>query len=105
MELRKIRTLKGLTQQQVADGIQCSTTVYARYERGEREPSIETLLRLSSFFSVTVDCLLGNDGDVTPFLTAYELDLVAAAREADGRAREDALNLLLSHRTKRVRGV
>ena len=64
MELRKIRTLKGLTQQQVADGIQCSATVYAKYERGEGEPSIETLLRLSSFFEVTVDCLLGNNGNM-----------------------------------------
>ena len=59
MELKKIRTQKGLTQQAVADGIQCSTTVYARYERGEREPSIEMLLRLSAFFDVTVDYLLG----------------------------------------------
>ena len=49
MELKKIRTQKGLTQQAVADGIQCSPTVYARYERGEREPSIEMLLKLSSW--------------------------------------------------------
>lgn len=99
MELRKIRTLKGLTQQQVADGIQCSSTVYARYERGEREPSIDTLLRLSAFLEVSVDCLLGNNGSMQPSLTEYELNLVSAAREADGRAREDALNLLLAHRT------
>ena len=60
MELRKIRTQKGLTQQQVADGIQCSATVYARFERGESEPSIETLLRLSAFQGVTVDCRPAN---------------------------------------------
>jgi len=60
MELKKIRTLKGLTQQAVADGIQCSATVYARYERCEREPSIEMLLKLSAFFDVAVDYLLGN---------------------------------------------
>lgn len=101
MELRKIRVLKGMTQQQVADGIQCSATVYARYERGEREPSIETILKLSAFLDVTVDSLLGNNGSVPPLFTEYELDLVMAAREADGRAREDALNLLLSHRLKK----
>lgn len=104
MELRKIRTLKGLTQQQVADGIQCSSTVYARYERGEREPSIDTLLRLSAFLKVTVDCLLGNNGSVPSTLTEYELNLVLAAREADGRAREDALSLLLAHKAKRPTG-
>ena len=57
MELKKIRTQKGLTQQAVADGIQCSTTVYARYERGEREPSIEMLLKLSAFLtSPSITC-------------------------------------------------
>jgi len=50
MELKKIRTLKGLTQQAVADGIQCSATVYARYERCEREPSIEMLLNCHVLF-------------------------------------------------------
>ena len=105
MELRKIRTLKGMTQQQVADGIQCSSTVYARYERGEREPSIDTLLRLSAFLEVTIDRLLDNNGSIPPSLTEYELNLISAAREADGRAREDALNLLLAHKTKGSRRV
>lgn len=105
MELRKIRTLKGMTQQQVADGIQCSSTVYERYERGEREPSIDTLLRLSAFWEVSVDCLIGNNGSMPPSLTEYELNLVSAAREADRRARKDTLNLLLAHKAKRPREV
>lgn len=100
MELRKIRTQKGLTQQEVADALQCSSTVYARYERGEREPSIEVLLRLSSFFDVTVDYLLGNKNASLSSLTKYEVDLVEAAREADDRAREDALNTLLMHKVQ-----
>ena len=101
MELKKIRTQKGLTQQAVADGIQCSPTVYSRYERGEREPSIETLLKLSAFFDVTVDYLLGNGETSLSTFTKYEIDLVMAAREADERAREDALNTLRSHRIEK----
>ena len=101
MELKRIRTQKGLTQQTVADGIQCSSTVYARYERGEREPSIEMLLKLSAFFDVTVDYLLGNGETVMSSFTKYEMDLVMAAREADDRAREDALNMLRSHRMQK----
>lgn len=101
MELKRIRTQKGLTQQAVADGIQCSATVYARYERGEREPSIEMLLKLSAFFDVTVDYLLGNSETAMSTFTKYEIDLVMAAREADDRAREDALNTLRSHRIKK----
>ena len=101
MELKRIRTQKGLTQQAVADGIQCSTTVYARYERGEREPSIEMLLKLSAFFDVSVDYLLGNGDNAMSSFTKYEMDLVLAAREADDRAREDALNMLRSHRVQK----
>lgn len=101
MELKKIRTQKGLTQQAVADGIQCSPTVYARYERGEREPSIETLLKLSAFFDVTVDYLLGNEETTLSTFTKYEMDLIMAAREADERAKEDALNTLRSHRIEK----
>jgi len=33
--------------------------------------------------------------------TKYEMDLVMAAREADDRAREDALNTLRSHQIKK----
>ncbi|MDE7282543.1 MAG: helix-turn-helix transcriptional regulator, partial [Lachnospiraceae bacterium] len=99
IELRKIRTLKGLTQQHVADTLQCSATVYARYGCWEYEPSIETLLRLSAFGKVMVDCLLRNGRDMLPYLT-YELDMLMVARETDGRTREDVLNRLLSHRTK-----
>lgn len=101
MELKKIRTQKGLTQQAVADAIQCSSTVYARYERGEREPSIEILLKLSAFFDVTVDYLLGNEDTTLSSFTRYEMDLIMAAREADDRAREDALNTLRLHRVKK----
>ena len=101
MELKSIRTQKGLTQQAVAEGIQCSATVYARYERGEREPSIEMLLKLSAFFDVTVDYLLGNSETVMSSFTKYEMDLVIAAREADDRAREDALATLRSHQVQK----
>lgn len=100
MELKKIRKQKGLTQQAVADGIQCSSTVYARYERGEREPSIEMLLKLSAFFDVTVDYLLGNGETTMSAFTKYEMDLIIAARGADDRAREDALNILRTHQIK-----
>lgn len=101
MELKRIRTQKGLTQQAVADGIQCSPTVYARYERGEREPSIETLLKLSTFFDVTIDYLLGNSETTMSTFTKYELDLIMAARGADERAKEDALNILRAHQLKK----
>ena len=98
MNLKDIRTKRNLTQQQVADKIGCSAIVYSRYENGLRQPSIETLLRLADIFGVTVDYLLGRQNIEDPILSKYEIDLITAARNADDRAREDALQMLVSHR-------
>lgn len=71
------------------------------YETGERQPSIEMLLALSKFFNVSVDYLIGNPETAAPFFSDAEIELVMAAREADERAREDALTLLRRHSAKR----
>lgn len=97
MKLKEFRTKRSLTQQQVADHIGCSAVVYSRYENGIRQPSIDVLLRLAELFGVTVDALLGRPEARNGTLTDYEIDLLAAARNADERAREDALQMLVSH--------
>uniref|UniRef100_UPI002B05C948 helix-turn-helix domain-containing protein n=1 Tax=Limosilactobacillus reuteri TaxID=1598 RepID=UPI002B05C948 len=50
-ELRKDR---GLTIQQVADGIGVSNGTISRYEKGTREPKLETWFKLSDYFNVPV---------------------------------------------------
>ena len=101
MKLKELRTTRKLTQQQVADHIGCSSVTYSRYENGSRQPSIEVILRLADLFGVTVDSLLGNHERRNSTLTDYEIDLLAAARNADDRAREDALQMLISHAVKK----
>ena len=98
MKLKDIRLEKGLTQRQIADYIGCAPSVYSRYETGDREPSIDTLIQLSRCLGVTIDRIVGNDAPADEGLTSYEVALVNAARNADDRAREDALNMLLSHK-------
>ncbi|MBQ3194016.1 MAG: helix-turn-helix transcriptional regulator [Oscillospiraceae bacterium] len=102
MRLKELRLQKGFTQRQIADYIGCLPSVYSRYENGDREPSIEVLILLSRFLGVTIDYLVGNEvADSSNELTSYEISLINAAREADDRAREDALNMLLSHKVSR----
>ncbi|MDD1406492.1 helix-turn-helix transcriptional regulator [Limosilactobacillus reuteri] len=55
-ELRKEREL---TIQQVADGIGVSNGTISRYEKGTREPKLETWIKLSDFFNVPVSYLQG----------------------------------------------
>lgn len=58
MRLKELRAEKGATQKEVAEVIFCSPLVYSRYERGEREPDIDTLCKLADYFNVTVDYIV-----------------------------------------------
>ena len=60
MRLKELRKEKGVTQKEVADYIYCNTITYSRYERGLREPNIQTLRRLAEYFQVTIDYLIGD---------------------------------------------
>ena len=48
-----------MTQQQVAEILGTSQTMYARYERGANEMPIRHLVALCKFYDVTSDYLLG----------------------------------------------
>lgn len=61
MRLKQLRKERKLKQSDVASVISCSQAVYSRYERGEREPSNDTLSRLADYYGVTVDYILGRD--------------------------------------------
>ena len=97
MNLKEIRQKRGFSQKEVANYLCCSSVVYSRYEKGSRQPSIEVILKMAEFFGVTVDFLLGRQIADGTSLSSYELDLVNAARNADERARMDALQMLKSH--------
>lgn len=58
--LRELRISKGLSQQTLADQLgNISKSSINMYERGEREPSLEMLDRMATYFSISVDDLLG----------------------------------------------
>ena len=58
MRLKELRAEKRATRKEVAEVIFCSPLVYSRYERGEREPDIDTLCKLADYFNVTVDYIV-----------------------------------------------
>lgn len=57
--LRELRQSKDLSQQKLADIIDMSKSSINMYERGEREPSLETLEAFADCFNVDIDYLLG----------------------------------------------
>lgn len=54
-ELRKERKEK---QREIAEKLNLSQDQYAKYERDEREPSLDVLIKLSDHFNITVDELI-----------------------------------------------
>lgn len=69
--LREIRKKCGLTQKELAERIGSSESAISMYESGKRQPDYETLLKISDYFGVSVDYLLGKE---TPRQNDPELD-------------------------------
>ena len=56
--LRDLREDNDMTQQEVADYLNTSQTMYARYERGANELPIRHLIKLAELYGVSVDYIL-----------------------------------------------
>lgn len=60
-KLKELRVSNGLSQHFIAEHLQINDRSYQNYEYGEREPNIETLIRLSAILDVSLDELLCRD--------------------------------------------
>ena len=78
MNLKEMRVSRKLKVQEVSDYLCCLPSVYSRY-------------------GVSVDCLIGNDEVVDTSITEKEAAMISAMRQADERARQDAIALLELH--------
>jgi repressor LexA len=58
--LKLLRQETGLSQQDFAKQVGLSKSSVNMYERGEREPGLETLEAIADYFNVDMDYLLGN---------------------------------------------
>lgn len=61
--IRDLREDRDLKQRELADYLNCSQQVYSNYELGQRDIPSEMLIRLSRFYKVSVDYMLGLTDD------------------------------------------
>ena len=59
LQLAALRREHGMTQAQAAALLGCSTSLYARYERGERPLPLPLAVKLADLYGVTLDRLAG----------------------------------------------
>ena len=57
--LIELRRNRNLTQVQLGKAIKVSSSLISAYEKSDRLPSLDVLIRLSDFFHVSTDYILG----------------------------------------------
>ena len=58
-KIRDLREDRDLKQRELAEYLNCSQRVYSNYELGQRDIPTDILIRLSNFYKVSIDYLLG----------------------------------------------
>lgn len=57
--LKDLREEQRISQANLAKNLKLNQSTIAKYETGEREPSLEILVEIAEFFKVSTDYLLG----------------------------------------------
>lgn len=92
--LREERLHSGLTQEQVAEAVNVSTTYIGLIEHGERSVTLDKLIALSQCFHVSVDYLLQDDIPLTNSI--QEKQLLSLWHNANEQERETILSVIRS---------
>ena len=85
----RLRTRKGLSQDEVAEKVFVTRQAVSRWENGETVPNTETLKLLSRLFSVSINTLLGEPRQLICQCCGMPLDDGIISREKDGTPNED----------------
>ena len=67
MRIRDLREDSDLTQKAVADYLHIRQNTYSQYETGQRQLSIDTLIKLAKFYNVSTDYVLGLTNERNPY--------------------------------------
>ncbi len=67
LRLRELRNSRKLSQQELADKLGISKSSVNMYERGEREPGLDTLEAIADYFNVDMDYLTGKTAEIKTF--------------------------------------
>ena len=59
-----LRVMRKLSQREVAENAGVAMRAYQRYEYGEREPQLSTLIRIADFYDVSLDYLAGRSDEM-----------------------------------------
>ena len=87
--LLKLRTEKGLSQEELAAKIYVTRQAVSRWENGETVPNTDTLKLLSKFFGVSINTLLGSPQQLFCQCCGMPLQDDYISKEPDGSFNEE----------------
>ena len=86
--IRRLRTEKGLSQDELAEKLFVTRQAVSRWETGETTPNPETLKQLSRLFDVSINTLLGAPRQLVCQCCGMPLEDANISREPDGTFNE-----------------
>lgn len=92
--IKALRTIFGLTQEELAKELDISRSSLSLYETGKREPDYELLRKICKYFNVTADYLLNSETKMPSSpanLTEEEIVLLNAYRSGKLKRRKGLL--------------
>ncbi len=105
--IRELRKKRNLSMKELGKLIGVSESTISLYENGKRQPDYETLIKISNFFGVSVDYLLGQKSDSTNRDTTFtnnEKRLIEKYRLLDDYGQK-AVNHMLDIEFERCSGL
>lgn len=106
LQIKALREAKGINMREASKQLGLPYTTYVSYEKGQREPTSEVLIKLADFFDTSVDYLVGRTSIYTHAkspavvctpaveLTPDESDLLRKYRALDESAKGRIHNAL-----------
>lgn len=107
-KLKEIREQTGMNKKEFASFIGIKYTTYNNYETGEREPGSDFLILISQKFDVSIDYILGLQGEKeikhSYELKAYEYDHIKKYRVLDPHGQE-TVDIVLDREIARAKSL
>lgn len=75
--IRSLRKERNLTQEELCNLLGIRRSIYTKYELEQVSPGIDTLIKLSDFFNVSIDYLVGRS-NIRHTDFSYEKDLIGS---------------------------
>ena len=92
--LKEMRTAAHMERRDIAKELNMTAIAYGKYERGEREPKIDTLIKIADIFHTSIDKLVGRKSDGLSDYDYYR-ELVYDIYESKIQERDDGIVVLL----------